>query len=663
MSDDSSDLFFEGVPDEGIVDLARHYGRAGLEIFPVHSVTKSPMPGYGWLSLATADDQYIMQDFITAGQLWGEDNVSIAWKLGEGYVALDFDVDPEPAWASEIEPAAMINTTKRGRHFVFANPPGVTPGNGVSAFPSQGWGEVRGAGGYIIIGGPDRPGLDVTDWQRRIQPFPFPEWLTPYGGYTNSATVEQVREFAQQHTATKGAQYLNWLATAIETQWVPSNAGIPGVGRHPLACEWLAKVADESQLGLYPFADGVALIKRWWNSVVPPERGSQSREWAGMLTWAVGRALAKSPPTDEADSDEPHDLLGDNSADVPRLVAEAIDWNEFWTADSQIAEWLIDGFWPLGKKVGVYAKESEGKSEWALWCALQVVTGLDPGTGERLSEPTPVLYLDYEMDWDDLRDRLESFGVQGGLDLLTYDQFPGIGGVDTASGRQAILDAVDYLSARAVVIDTYGMAIEGPENDADTALAVARDLGNPLKRRGVGLLLIVHPGKDHERGVRGSSALAQQMDVMWMLNRVYGQTETTLSCTGKGRKRRQSWVPDLLRLGRDVSDDGTVRYTRIREMVDLVMTPAITALVYELEEAGIDWRLTQRETQEALGRKPKTKNLAAAMRHRREFYERFPQGKIARPGHLSTGESHICSIDHPEALGESAPADSPPDSP
>jgi hypothetical protein len=645
MSDDSNDLFFEEGHDEGRLQLAQHYGRAGLEIFPVHSITKSPMPGYGWLTLASRQVNHITEDFLRAIELWGEDNVSIAWKLGENYVALDFDVKPEPAWASELEPAAMVNITKRGRHFVFANPLGVTPGNGVSGFPSQGWGEVRGAGGYIIIGGPDRPGLDVTDWQRRIQPFPFPEWLTPYGGYTNSATVAQVVEFAQQHTATKGAQYLNWLPVAIETQWVPSNAGIPGVGRHPLACEWLAKVAEEAQLGLYPFQDGVTLIKRWWNSVVPSERGSNSREWAGMLTWAVGRALARSnatdPPTDVADEDESRDpLAGDNSL-VPRLIREAIDWNEFWTADTTIAAWLIDGFWPLGKKVGVYAKQSEGKSEWALWCALMVVTGVDPGTGERIADPAPVLYLDYEMDWDDLRDRLESYGVTGGLDQLTYDQFPTTGGVDTDAGRQAILEAVDYLGARAVIIDTYGMAIEGPENDADTALKVARDLGNPLKSRGVGMLLIVHPGRDVERGARGSSALAQQMDVMWMLNREPGSTHSVLSCTGSGRKRRQSWVPSRLVLDRSVTDDGTVRYSREREIAELVMSPAITALVTELEDAGIDPTMTQRETQEALGRKPKTKNLAAAMRYRREFYERYPQGKIAGSSHLSTGNQGV----------------------
>jgi hypothetical protein len=633
MSDDSN-VATDAI---GIIEAACNYARMGLRIFPVHAANKSPLPGYGWAALASNKVNEVVEDFDRAIQEWGYDFVSCAWALGlDDCMAVDLDTVNEPEWVAEVESAAVVNRTRRGRHLIFRNPPDLTPGNGIANFPTHVGFDVRGAGGYIIVAGPDRPGLDPTIIQR-CGVFPHPEWLSPYGGYTNAATKAEVLQFAKDHATGRGPQYLHWLPTAIATQWHPENAGEPGVGRHPLACEWLVKVAEESQLGLYPFADGVKVVREWWRSVTPKER--HGREWDGIVTWAVGRALSKSPPTDEVVEDESA-LAGDNSS-VPRLIREAIDWNEFWTADTTIAAWLIDGFWPLGKKVGVYAKQSEGKSEWALWCALQIVSGLDPGTGERLSEPAPVLYLDYEMDWDDLRDRLESYGVQGGLDLLTYDQFPTTGGVDTDAGRQAILEAVDYLGARAVIIDTYGMAIEGPENDADTALKVARDLGNPLKSRGVGMLLIVHPGRDVERGARGSSALAQQMDVMWMLNREPGSTHSVLSCTGAGRKRRQSWVPSRLVLDRSVTDDGTVRYSREREMAELVMSPAITALIAELEDAGIEPTMTQRETQEALGRKPKTKNLAAAMRYRKEFYERYPQGKIGGSSHLSTGNQGV----------------------
>lgn len=645
MADDSSDT-----ATVSIMEMAVSYARTGMRVFPVNSTDKGPMPGYGWTALATAKINEVVEDFDRAIQLWGEAHTSVAWALGlDGYVALDFDSAVEPAWASELEPAAAINVTRRGRHMIFRQPdPDHPPGNGISGFPEQGWGEVRGAGGYIIVAGPDRPGFDA-DLHHALT-FPFPGWLTAYGGITNSASKAEVLEFAKAHTASKGAQYLNWLTKAIETQYLTTNDGDPRSGRHPLACEWMAKVAEESALGVYSFAEATKLVKAWWQRVTPPER--HGREWDGILAWAVGRALSRSqdPPTeadDEGESPPPSDT-------VPQLIAERIDWDEFWQGDSTIAEWLVEGFWPLGKRIGVFADAAEGKSEWAMWCVVQVVLGINPITGERIGESRGVLYLDYEMDQDDLRDRLEGFGVTGQHDLskLFYDQLPSIAGIDTAMGRQAILDAVDHAGVSAVVVDTYGMAIEGPENEADTVHAVLRDLGNQLKSRGVGFLIVHHAGKNAEQGARGSSALAGQVDVMWRLNRTPGTNETVLSCTGRGRKRRQSWVPSTIRLTRTETDDGLILYDKAAEITDQVMTPAITRLVYELEAAGIDWRITQRETIEALGRSPKTTNLAAAMRYRKDFYTRNPQGRLGDGAHLSTGNQGSGDDDLEISTGE-----------
>jgi hypothetical protein len=633
----------------GVLAQAATFARAGITIFPTRN--KKPMPGYLWKERASNRVNHVIEDFTLAIELWGEDFVEISWACGlDQCLVIDLETKDRQRWEdwqNDLFDQAVVNETIKGFHLGFRWPDGVEPGNGVpkalKAAASEPF-DIRGSGGYSVVFGPGRRGMNPDDLSKLVE-YPHPEHLMPYGGGAQPVNSAAVVAFANEHNTASNLNMLHGIQEAI-AQYDSTKNGQPG-GRHDY-CHWLlCCAAEDAQRGYYPFTAALNIIKPWMLAMIGNDQARlaqfhNTREWEGMLRWAVGNALAKaeSVPTDGTDEGESPDLLGDNSS-VPRLIREAIDWNEFWNADTTIATWLIDGFWPLGKKVGVYAKQSEGKSEWALWCALQVVTGLDPGTGERLSEPAPVLYLDYEMDWDDLRDRLESYGVQGGLDLLTYDQFPTTGGVDTDAGRQAILEAVDYLGARAVIIDTYGMAIEGPENDADTALKVARDLGNPLKSRGVGMLLIVHPGRDVERGARGSSALAQQMDVMWMLNREPGSTHSTLSCTGPGRKRRQSWVPARLVLDRSVTDDGTVRYSREREIAELVMSPAITALVAELEDAGIDPTMTQRETQEALGRKPKTKNLAAAMRYRKEFYERYPQGKIGGSSHLSTGNQGV----------------------
>jgi len=631
MSDDSN-VATDAI---GIIEAACNYARMGLRIFPVHAANKSPLPGYGWAALATNKINEVVEDFDRAIQEWSHDYVSVAWALGlDDCVAIDLDTVSEPEWVAELESAAAINKTRRGRHLIFRNPEGVTPGNGISNFPTHVGFDVRGIGGYIIIAGPDRPGLDPAS-VRTCGVFPHPEWLSPYGGYTNAATKAEVLQFAKDHATGRGPQYLNWLPTAIATQWHPENAGEPGVGRHPLACEWLAKVAEESQLGLYPFADGVKVVREWWRSVTPPER--HGREWDGIVTWAVGRALARSnatdPPTDGADEGESPDLLGDNSSPY-------IDWPSFWLGGATDHDWLVEGFWPLGRAMLLHAPAKEGKSELVMWWAIQMATGLDLLTGEQLAAPRTVLYVDYEMTDADVRDRLTDFGIDDKLDLshLLYamrtDDFTAL---DTQLGGLACLNRIDADHPDVVIFDTFSRCVDGDENEADTVRAFFRHTGRPIKQRGISYLRLDHTGKDHAKGARGSSAKNDDVDLIWSLRR--NQTGQTLTS-----KSRVSWVPSVLSIDRLSGD--RIAYRRSAEMSEMVPSAERTEKVYVLAEAGVepDWTFRQvREHLIAQGIKPgKNATLMEAIKAYREIRERGnvvrrPAGNDEGNKNLSTG--------------------------
>lgn len=620
MSDDSN------VPVEliGVIQAACNYARMGLRIFPVHAVNKSPLPGYGWAALASNKINEVVEDFDRAIQEWGHDFVSVAWALGlDDYVAIDLDTVNEPEWVADVEPAAVVNTTRRGRHLIFRNPPDVTPGNGISNFPTHDGFDVRGVGGYIIIAGPDRPGLDPAA-VTTCGVFPHPEWLSPYGGYTNAATKAEVLQFAKDHATTKGAQYLNWLATAIATQWHPENAGTPGVGRHPLACEWLAKVADESQLGLYPFKDGVALIKTWWKQVTPPER--HGREWEGMMSWAVGRALAKHPPTVSAVETEPHAPEGDNSPYV--------DWSTFWSDDVGEHEWLIEGFWPAGRAVLLHAPAKTGKSLFALYCAVELALGVRLDSGEQFRPPGgeqfPVLYVDYEMTDADLRERLGEFGIGPTHDLsnLYYTLLTSeFGSLDTPGGASLFLAEVDRIKPAVVILDTFGRAVDGDENDADTVRHFFANTGRPLRQRGISYLRVDHTGKDSSKGARGSSAKNDDVDLIWSMQ----QTSEGFQVRSKSRV---SWVPPVANWSRHVTAD-RIFYSRSVEMAELVADEQTTAKVYELEQLGIDWTWGRDAVVKELiarGHKPgRLTVLSAAIKYRRERKQANPHAVFVEP--------------------------------
>jgi hypothetical protein len=633
MDDNSSDN--EEGAERGVRDEACDYGRAGISVFPVHYAPgaqddKAPMPGYLWQDRATDRVQYIVEDFEDAIRLWGEANVSIAWALGQdGYMAIDLDQPDDPEWWHAVDYAGITNVTKRGVHLIFKNPPGIEPSNSTAQFPTRGWGDVRGTGGYIVIAGPDRPGFDAEQLGQ-AQPFPRPEWLTEYGGGATAVSMQSVMDFANAHNTSSDIaaerHKLNGIVGMVD-RFMESWKGESG-GRHDY-CQWmLAAVAEESGKGYYPFKAGVQITREWWKTVMAKEPQRWDREFEGMLRWAVGKAQGKAPlPTVEPDTGEAPDLFADDNTD-PIAHIEMVDWTALWSAERAPEEWIVDQLWPRGRSILLHAPAKEGKSELALYCVACLALGVDPWTRQSI-EPIRVLYLDYEMTENDLLDRLQDFGVTPDDDLsnLRYALLPLIAPLDTQRGANELAALVARERPDCVVIDTFGRAVEGEENDADTVRDFFRLTGVTLKRAGVPYARTDHTGKDRARGVRGSSAKNDDVDIVWSMERSARGTKLT-------SKSRVSWVPKTLELERVF--DPALRYHPPIDIAGMVPDAGVTAKVYELEELAIPVEWGRDRVRVALldaGRQPGDNNtLAKAITYRRDAARRG--AVIAKPSGL-----------------------------
>ena len=104
--------------------------------------------------------------------------------------------------------------------------------------------------------------------------------------------------------------------------------------------------------------------------------------------------------------------------------------------------------------------------------------------------------------------------------------------LDTPAGAVFLLQLAGAHDPALVIIDTTSRIIAGKENDADTFLQLYRLALVPLKQRGVTVLRLDHPGKDTERGQRGSSAKDGDVDTVWLVDRT--------SDTGVNFERRKS---------------------------------------------------------------------------------------------------------------------------
>ena len=71
-----------------------------------------------------------------------------------------------------------------------------------------------------------------------------------------------------------------------------------------------------------------------------------------------------------------------------------------------------------------------------------------------------------------------------------------------------------------MIIDTVSRVISGSENDSDTLHNLYRLATAPLKAQGIAVVRLDHSGKDLNKGQRGSSAKATDVDVVWRLEAV-----------------------------------------------------------------------------------------------------------------------------------------------
>ena len=85
-------------------------------------------------------------------------------------------------------------------------------------------------------------------------------------------------------------------------------------------------------------------------------------------------------------------------------------------------EWLVEPILPKGKLVGLVSKRGVGKSLLALDLTCRLAAG-HPFLDQPEQEPTHVLYLDYEMGYEDLQERLFDLGwTADNADLPTLAQ-------------------------------------------------------------------------------------------------------------------------------------------------------------------------------------------------------------------------------------------------
>lgn len=316
-----------------------------------------------------------------------------------------------------------------------------------------------------------------------------------------------------------------------------------------------------------------------------------------------------------------------------------VDWAEVLAGGPRPADWLVEPVLERGSANVLYGGVGVGKSLIAL---LEI-------TMRVIRAGHVVLYVDEENGAGVMADRLLAHGATADeLARLVMYCYSGLPSLDTPAGGEHLLALAEAAGAALVIIDTTTRLIDGRENDADTFLQLSRHSIVPLKQRGVTVLRLDHPGKDPERGQRGSSAKDGDVDTIWRLT---GHTATVLRLE-REKNRRGRDTPPVVVLRRV---RGALRYEWSHGGAEMSETSARILDVLNAQNVPISTgRPAARKILDAAGLHVSNAQLEAALRLRKNC-----PGQDAG----SAGSDPLALLPPPPHIGGGSRAGLAPDSP
>ena len=533
----------EGLRAHAVAAQARHFS-----VFRCKPNGKEPLGGHGHKD-ATANLEEVQR-------LWTENpwcNVGISCEPSH-LVVIDLDVDEAKGldgiarWDElcesegwDLPPTYTVATPRGGRHLYYRLfYCAVVKSSGSAIAPGI---DVKARGGYVIgAGSKGANGIAYNAQDDSEEVAPLPDELLEYLT-AKPATVTRIHSSPSQVDHHRSGE--DPLAVvALERDRLAMLHAPEGTRNNTLNLVTF----HQSQLDAWGRGDPDAWGPIWGAALQAGLSESEidktmEQAWAdGQIT--VGKApgprrdKAGSPPleerwpplprgTDALEEEEPHRAwrIADLRAPIP---------------DAPPA--LIHQVWPKGGSITISAKEGQGKSYLALYMAICLALGREC-VGTPAGKPQKVLYVDREMDLAELKTRCEVFGTTleelADSECFFYSEPVGPVAIDDIPWATALLHLADDYGIEVLIIDTMSKVIGGEENDNGTYQNLHRLTSQPLKQRGVSVLMLDHLGHQGLKG-RGASAKGQNVDVPWTLTLKGSPGSTVLSL-----KRTKTRMPSL----------------------------------------------------------------------------------------------------------------------
>ena len=243
--------------------------------------------------------------------------------------------------------------------------------------------------------------------------------------------------------------------------------------------------------------------------------------------------------------------------------------------------WVLYPYLETGGASIIYAEGMVGKSILALWMGLQVVLGTHDAKG--VPQPSrDVLYLDWETNQDTHAARLNALCAGMGLDPdarppIHYRRMT----ASLPQAADAVAKWIQKLHIGMVIVDSLGMAGDGPPEESGTALGLAKAI-NGLNTP----VLAIHHKRKKQNGegqntqrerLFGSVYYANFARLIWELDGEKDEAASSVDVSAVNIKRNNG--PILHRHALHIeftNDDDQLRCVTVRKQ-EMDKVPALAA--------------------------------------------------------------------------------------
>jgi len=265
-----------------------------------------------------------------------------------------------------------------------------------------------------------------------------------------------------------------------------------------------ASDADYGLLGIltYYTQDAAQLDRLMRRSRLARTKWDEGRAGRSWLRYSIDNALKDVGETYKWPREREH-LLSSSSSDTPIYSSDDDNSDEpeiVWFAklgEPKEREYLIEKIGVKGYPIVAFGAGGVAKSFAMLSAGISIASasGANKWIGLRVLDHGHVLYLDFELDAEEQHRRVRDLCAGMGIMIpkkLAY--LSGVGITPDVAFQKALTFVEEY-KAKAVIIDSMGLAMQGDMEKGREVLAFHGKYINPLRRAGATPFIVDHEGK------------------------------------------------------------------------------------------------------------------------------------------------------------------------